>query len=222
MTRQRGFTLLEMLLAISLLVLLAGLAYGTLRLGVRGWESAGAQVDRGDAMRVGWPFLHQSLEAALPLLDPRTRKVRFDGDQGQLSWVGELPAHFAGVGPRQLSLQLEDDPNGDGRQLILRSRPLDDDTDDADTQRAVLVDQLAQLSIQYYGAGDGGHGWHDQWHAQRTLPQLVRIDIQPSDQPAWPSLIAHPYLAATSAPDQQDQPDSQTPQTQTDDAEPRE
>ena len=83
--RIRGFTLLEMLLAISLLTLLAGLAYGTLRIGVRGWEAADAQADREDALRVGWPFLHQTLEGARPDLDPTSNTIRFDGD--------ELPIH---------------------------------------------------------------------------------------------------------------------------------
>lgn len=199
MTRrgQAGFTLLEMLLAIALLVLLAGLAYGTLRTGVRGWEAADAQADREDALRVGWPFLHQTLEAARTERDPQRNAIRFDGDAAQLSWVAELPAHFAAGGPRLLTLTSADDPQGERRQLVLVSAPLDSETagDDAN-QRAVLVDDLADIAIAYYGADDdGAPRWQSVWRERRNLPQLVRIDIQPTDQPAWPSLYAHPYLA---------------------------
>jgi len=208
--RQGGFTLLEMLLAISLLVLLAGLAYGTLRIGVRGWETADAQADREDALRVGWPFLHQTLEGARIDLDPVSNSLRFDGDSQRLSWVGELPAHFATGGPRALTLSIEQDPQLDRRQLQLSSQLLNEEQAGSEQpQRAVLVDDLATLSISYYGldADAASNRWQPSWQQRRSLPQLVRIDIAPSDAPPWPSLYAHPYLATPTVvePDTADQ-----------------
>lgn len=196
--RQAGFTLLEMLLAIGLLVLLAGLAYSTLRTSVRSWEAADTQADREDALRVGWPFLHQTLAAARAERDPDERNaIRFNGDATQLSWVAELPAHFAAGGPRLLTLTTADDPRRDRRQLVLRSGSLDpDQVAVEDAQQAVLVDHLQEIVIQYYGADDdGAPRWQSVWQQRRSLPQLVRIDIRPADAPAWPSLYAHPYLA---------------------------
>lgn len=194
--RNAGFTLLEMLLAISLMVLLAGLAYGTLRTGVRGWEASDLQADRQDALRVGWPFLHQTLESARPEHDPTSNTLRFDGDTVALSWVAELPAHFAAAGPRLLTLAAADDPRHDRRQLVLRSDPLAPDSTATDEQRAVLVDDLAAVEIRYFGTDeDGTPRWQSAWRQRRKLPQLVRVDIRPSDGPAWPSLYAHPYLA---------------------------
>ena len=167
-----------------------------LRTGVRGWEAADLQADRQDALRVGWPFLHQTLESARPERTPDANKLRFDGDAHSLSWVAELPAHFATGGPRLLTLAAAEDPGQGRRRLVLTSAPLAAEATAGDAQRAVLVDDLADVEIRYYGAGDDGTpGWQTNWQEQRTLPQLVQIDIRPADGPAWPALYAHPYLA---------------------------
>jgi general secretion pathway protein J len=211
---QRGFTLLEMLLAISLLVLLAGLAYGTLRIGVRGWETADAQADREDALRVGWPFLHQTLEDARVEVDPASNSLRFDGDSQQLSWVAELPAHFATGGPRTLTLRIVQDSQQARRQLQLSSRLLNaQSAGGEEPQQAVLVDDLASLNISYYGPNESGtaNSWQASWRQRNSLPQLLRIDIAPSDAPPWPSLFAHPYLATPMA-IEPEEPDDNTNQ----------
>lgn len=200
-SRLRGFTLLEMLLAISLLVLLTGLAYGTLRIGVRGWEAADVQADHEDALRVGWPFLHQALEAARPEQDTTRNSVRFQGDQQSVSWVGELPAHFATGGPRALTLSIIQDPQQDRRQLQLSSQSLNTElASDETPQHAILVDDLATLEIHYYGPDTDGRAntWQSSWQQRRQLPMLIRIDISPVGTSAWPSLYAHPYLATAS------------------------
>lgn len=193
-----GFTLLEMLLAISLLTLLVALAYGTLRLGIRGWEAASNEADQGDALRVSWPFLHQSLEAAQAEPDPLGRSIRFDGTAKALTWVGELPAHFSSGGPQLLTLSVQrDEKNERRRQLVLSSQALDIPAGTAITpQKAILVDDLAGLAIDYYGAsGTGNPSWRSAWQTQRVLPQLIRVRVTPRHKMAWPLLMAHPYLA---------------------------
>jgi general secretion pathway protein J len=207
MRHSRGFTLLEMLLAIVLLLVLAGLAYGTLRIGMRGWEAADAHADQGDALRVAWPFLHTTLENAHPFAGHNLNLQSFAGSGREIRWISALPAHFAAAGLRLLVLRIEQDPDHQREQLVLRNFSIDvasedsdiaaDTTAAADQQRAVLVDDLAGLSIAYYGIAEGARtpSWQDSWAQRNTLPQLIRIDIEPSDAAPWPSLYAHPYLA---------------------------
>lgn len=217
MRRAAGFTLLEMLLAISLMLMLAGLAYGTLRIGVRGWEAADDHAERGDALHVAWPFLHQTLEDARLYSGRDATHPSFIGTEQDLRWVSQLPAHFAQGGPRVLQLSVEQDHAHDRRQLVLRNYSLDAESDAAtasgterdDTrQRAVLVDDLATLKIAYYGVPQsetrGAPLWQDSWQQRDVLPLLVRVDITPQDAEPWPSLYAHPYLAASPSSEQLD------------------
>lgn len=188
MNRARGFTLLEMLLAVSLLVLLAALAYGTLRLGVRGWESAGEHTDQDDALRVAWPFLHEAISGAITQRTPRG-ELRFDGQSQALTWIALLPSQFA-HGPQELTLQLDSASQNPHPRLLLQARPPAEP--DAPAQQAVLVDAVADLDIRFQAA-DGQ--WLDTWQAQRQLPQLVRVDVTPVGRAPWPPLIAHPFMA---------------------------
>jgi prepilin-type N-terminal cleavage/methylation domain-containing protein len=197
--RQCGFTLLEMLLAIGLLVLLAGLAYGTLRIGVRGWEASDTHAQSNDELRVAWPFLHQTLEDAQPLADDEGQAL-FSGTGDSLRWAAELPAHLASGGPLRLRLRIDDAAGGRWPSLRLSYRDLlspDDDGAEGDRRSATLVEQLARLQIRYFGAPPQGGDltWQDDWQSRNALPQLVRIDITPANAEPWPSLFAHPRLA---------------------------
>jgi general secretion pathway protein J len=199
--RARGFTLLEMLLAISLLVLLAGLAYGTLRIGVRGWETAAEHADQGDALRVAWPFLHQALEDAQPLAGADGQPL-FNGDGDMLSWAAALPAHLALGRPQQLSLRAEPQPGARWPQLVLSYTDLASEVENRmpdDPREAIIVDELAGLEIRYFGRlpQDGTVGWQDSWRDRADLPLLVRLDVTPAEGLPWPSLFAHPRLAGT-------------------------
>lgn len=198
--RQRGFTLLEMLLAIGLLVLLAGLAYGTLRIGVRGWEASDSHAQSNDELRVGWPFLHQTLEDAQPLADEEGEAL-FSGTGDSLQWAAELPAHLASGGAQRLRLRIDDPAGRQWPRLRLSYSDLlqpDDDVAGSDRRSATLVEQLAGLQIRYFGAPPQGGDltWQDDWQARNALPQLVRIDVTPANAEPWPSLFAHPRLAA--------------------------
>lgn len=198
--RQAGFTLLEMLIAIGLLTLLAGLAYGTLRMGVRGWEAADRQADQGDALRVGWPYLHQTLESAWPMPDASGKQLRFTGTRQEIQWISQLPSHLASSGPRLLRLFTDRDPRSGENQLRLSHHDIDaTDLTAEDNQQAVLVERLDHITVQYFGPPAAGREsfWQGNWQQRNQLPELVRIDIQPKDAAPWPSLYAQLRLAQT-------------------------
>lgn len=196
--KARGFTLVEMLIAISLLTLLAGLAYGTLRTGIRSWDVANLRAERGDALKVAWPYLHRTLQTARPVRATQTDQVRFDGGTQELVWITELPSHLAGSGARQVRLYSHREPGSDTPQLRLSHHDLEATSfDAADNQQAVLVERLQQLQLQYYGPPEGGGAaaWHDEWLQRDRLPTLVRIAIQPVGERPWPTLYARLRLA---------------------------
>jgi len=201
-TRQRGFTLLELLVALGIFVLLAGLAFGALRLGGRVWEAGDRRIEASDVMRVGWRFLQRALNGAeaLPSLEPGRKGVHFVGTPQSLEFIAEMPGYLGTGGLYLVRLAGEPDPERPGqRRLVLRrilaSRYRPDLADDA-WQQAVLVPSLEGLQLAYYGSDENGAGgdWQDRWEARSRLPKLVRVGITPAQERPWPLLIAHPRL----------------------------
>jgi general secretion pathway protein J len=205
-SRQRGFTLVEMLIALSVSALLISLTYGAVLVGQRSAQALNTRVVQSEVMRIGWQFISEAITRARPVSNPDEREDRtsFSGSADALSFIANLPAYVGPGGLTRVSLQI--DEQDDRRRLVLsRERfppPPDDEAGDPVTQ-AVLLDDLAGLQISYLGRSEGEDalGWSSEWLGQPYLPNLIRIEITPTDAPAWPVLIARP-LAGTSSIDE--------------------
>ena len=204
MIRQRGFTLVEVLIGLSVASLLFGLVYGTVRLGQRSASGLNDQVTENEVMRIGWQFLHDAISRARPM--PRIGRgteqdvTGFAGDHNVLEFVADMPSNAGLGGLMTISLNIE--TRADKSSLVLSRQRFDRLGRDADShtlERAVLVEDLDKLQIRYFGRHerDDQPDWYTHWQDLPTLPNLIEISVQPIDKPAWPLLIARPSAGTT-------------------------
>ena len=216
MSRQRGFTLVEVLVGLSVATLLFGLVYGTVRLGHRSASGLNDQVTENEVMRIGWQFLHDAISRARPM--PRIERgaeqnvTGFAGDHDVLKFVADMPSYAGLGGLMTISLGIETHA-GTSNLVLSRQRfdRLGRNTDDATLERAVLVEDLDKLQVRYFGKHerDDQPDWFTRWQDLPTLPNLIEISVQPSDKPAWPLLIARPSAGTSTLEDWL--PDQDTP-----------
>jgi len=195
--RQRGFTLVEMLVALSVAALLVSLVYGSVRVGQRSAAALGVQTEEAEVMRIGWQFLHDALAQARPVADPDNPGDRtgFRGEPERLSFVADMPAYIGIGGPMRIGLNAM--ATADGYQLRLTRRRLDEtqvSASEEPREQAVLVEDLDRLAIAYFGqqARSAAPTWHSSWDSTGNLPNLIRISVKPAGAPSWPVLIASP------------------------------
>jgi general secretion pathway protein J len=198
--RQRGFTLLELLVAITLLGVLMAALFGALRLGARVWETGEDRLDASARVQVVQDFLRQQLGQTVPLTeftdDPRTSgAMLFAGEREGLRFVSLLPAHLGG-GASLLELALRQPASDGPGDLVLRMRPLDltgGSLAPAATEDRVLVAGIESLELAYFGAErpTAVPVWWQEWQDQRSLPSLVRMRVgfPQGDRRRWPELI---------------------------------
>jgi general secretion pathway protein J len=206
----RGFTLLELLVALIVFAALSALVYGTVRIGSRSWQAGTERIEETDAMRIGWRFVQRALNDARPepSLIPDAAGVHFIGGPSKVEFIADLPAYLGAGGLHLLSLGLEEDGGSGLWRLVLRRAPLRQpvETEEATpslppVQQTVLAENVTSLAIRYYGTAvdsDGevvGAGWQLQWQQQEDLPRLVMVMLQQRDGKHWPLLVAHPRLA---------------------------
>jgi general secretion pathway protein J len=194
---QRGFTLVEMLVALSVSALLVSLVYGSVRVGQRSAAALGLQAEEAEVMRIGWQFLHDALTQAQAVPDPDNPRDRtgFHGGQDGLGFVAHMPAYIGIGGPMRIGLNAM--ATADGYQLLLTRRRLDTtqiSASDEPDEQAVLVDNLDRLAIAYFGqlGQSAAPTWHNSWDSVGNLPNLIRISVKPAAAPSWPVLIARP------------------------------
>ena len=192
---QSGFTLVEMIVALIVVSLLVALVYGALRTGMRSWEASQEQVEKLNAMRIGWNFIHHALANTRQVNDPVAEEpgLFFYGEKDRLGFVSDMPSHL-GLGGRYL-VEIQQAEVLDQPGLLFKRTLLSDYQQlgqSAPHQQAILSDQLKTLSFNYFGqkADDDESAWHAEWIEQRVLPSLIRVTIEEESGSRWPVLIA--------------------------------
>ncbi len=190
---ERGFTLIEVLVGLTLLGALVAVLTGALRLGLQGRETVDDRAEWLDEVRVTQTFFLQYIEAARPfswIRDQRT-EVAFDGEREAVSFVAAMPGWKNPGGLYLVRIARE------SYKLVMTRRITSGGTDgfdfSADAERTILATGIARLDFAYYGGTpplEETPRWHDQWRGQAATPRLVRLDLTYRDGAPWPVLVA--------------------------------
>ena len=180
----RGFTLLELLIALAIVAALLAVAFGGLRVALAAWNQGEARAESHSHLRGVAVTLVRALGGAYPYraapsaTDSPT--LLFVGSADRVQFVTQtapfpfaLPIAFTAV-----TLGVESGP--DGPALVVRERALPNE-DPFTKARVVLRDpSVTKASFQYL---DAGGGWVDQWDVatQKALPRAVRLSLTSAD-----------------------------------------
>jgi general secretion pathway protein J len=195
---ERGFTLLEILVAVTLLGLLMAALLGGVRLGVRAWETSGTRVEDNARMTAVRDFLRERLTQARLFGAAVRTGPAFHGERDRLNFVTLMPEHL-GTGLERMLLTLS--KAGDGADLRVEWWPADLG-DDPDAARAaahsrVLLANVGELRLAYFGQLQARQPpvWSEVWN-RASLPLLVRVRLGFPEQDArsWPDLIVRPMI----------------------------
>src|SRR5262249_4215536 len=108
--RNRGFTLLEMLLVMVLLAFLLAGAYGGIRAAANAMHAGERAIDRTDRIRTAQEFLRRQFSHILPLAfsqesDTGAMHV-FDANAHFMRFVAPMPGYLSRGGPYVQTLEL--------------------------------------------------------------------------------------------------------------------
>jgi general secretion pathway protein J len=202
-----GFTLVELLVGLSLLALISVLLFGGFRFGLRAWEVGTARIDSGNEIELAQNLLRRQLAEAQPVrvgVEIESAPVLLRGSTSALIFVSPLPAHRGIGGAHLFALGIGD--GASGKKLTLRWRlfragdPGDAAFDPKDA--STLLTGIETIELSYFGrpATGGPRRWNDRWEEQPDLPELIRLRIAfpPGDGRSWPDLVVAPRLRISS------------------------
>ncbi len=201
-----GFTLVEVLIALSLLAVLMLLLTGALRSAGQTEARVDQRLEQADQLRVAQHFLREVLgrasirPASVAGAGAGTEPL-FAAGPAELAWVGVLPGGY-GIGGRHF-LRLALEPAGGAGALVLRYQPWSDLAafpDWSQAQAQVIMPLADGLSLRYLD--QRADQWLDAWPAKLGnsnwhLPDAVELQL--SGATAWPMLVVR--LAALPASD---------------------
>ncbi len=202
---EAGMTLIEILVAMTLLGFLLVAMGGGLRLGLRSWDAVERRQNETGDILLAHRFIGRMLSETYPVVREKKNFVStlaFEGGPERLAFVALTSPRYGHGGLSWVVLALQ--PGAKGKALTMSresyfavqgddSRAVQAGAGQAREER-VLLEGIAQARFAYFGAPgeDEQAGWHDAWGGEVALPMLVRMDVEfaHGDRRTWPDLVA--------------------------------
>jgi general secretion pathway protein J len=176
-----GFTLIEVVIALTLVAALLAITLGGLRVGLAAWRQGDARAERLQRARSLTQLLVRSVGGAHPYridaAGPESAPPAFEGERDRLTFVTARPPIPLAASIAFTAVALSHDGAGlTIREGVLPNRPL------FAGLAPVLVDPgVAALRFRYLRGED--RTWAERWDAaaEESLPAAVEITL--ADQP---------------------------------------
>ncbi len=206
MTRERGFTMIELLIAIGLFAIMSGVLFGALRLAGRSTDAGEAKAQAASGMRLASEYLRTQLTSQHP---QRMRKMLefpllFGGTRDELRFTAPLPARVGVGGMWYYRLSMAP-VAGTQRNALVLDRMIPDLSalsmpQFTESERSVLADDIKSFEVSYYGrdhnsTADTAPTWRGSWEDTQLLPMLIQIEVVPRAGDPWPPLLIAPRAA---------------------------
>jgi general secretion pathway protein J len=203
MRSQRGFTLIEIVVAMAILAVMMALLYSGLSFAMRSWDVGEATGRRIADRRIGENYLRRELSELFPMRwkDPMTLKFAFDGDRQSLHFVSARPAEVTMGGLSLVGLAVEQGASPRERNLVMRRAMPDDAAKDFGPLDAakpiVLLEDISEVSFAYFGSENDftNPQWFDTWSFPGRIPEMIRVSMRAGDGTALPDMIVRMALA---------------------------
>lgn len=194
----RGFTLIEVMLAIVLLAVLLAAAFGGIRSAVKGMHIGENLMDRTNRLRVAQEFIRHQLSRTLPLPFGQERgtgeNLMFEGKRDLMRFVAPMPGYLSNGGAYVQTLELTNTRNG--KQLLFNHWMLNgfdkDKLNKGDSEPVILMDQVESGKFEYRKLDDQGEleDWSDDWDKPSVTPVMIRITLKMRKEAlvGWPDM----------------------------------
>lgn len=194
-THHQGFTLIEVLIAMTLLSIMVVLLFSSLKICADSWEKGESKITEVNEVAVVYGFFQHHLAVAKPLWDdfstPETRTFAFQGQARSLQFVSTFPASAGRSGMQLFTMEFIEE--GDERYIKITLTPFFPSAEGEEWKKeeVTLIKHVSEFSLAYFDIADGTNegAWVEDWLERENLPRLVKIDIKLDNGVFWPEML---------------------------------
>ena len=178
-----GFTLIEVVLALSIFALLGTIIYGAFALSHGAVAKSQKAAVHSQTIRSTADLLGSYIRSAHPYrASPQEQAVYFEGGSESLSFVSAYSHSFGGRGMAKVQLAVEDDESDAAALYLEETTPVrltGEDVSIGQTHRIVLRTGIRKFRLAYLDGQSEEEIWQESWDSseRRMLPRAVRLSF---------------------------------------------
>ncbi len=218
---RHGFTLIEVLIAMTLLSIMVVLLFSSLRICAQSWEQGENKITEVNEVVVVYNFFQRHLSPAIPLwndfssrdgvntasqpgtgaaTENQDRTFSFQGKKQSLQFVSVFPASAGRSGMQLFSIQPQQQDGGQVINVILTPFFPVTEGEEWQKEEVVLLKHVSDFTLAYFGDDDTGESrWQDEWLEKDVQPRLVKISIGTENGIFWPEMVIELKVAGAAS-----------------------
>ena len=181
---QVGFTLIEVILALTIFALMGTILYAAFSLSHRAVEKSHATFEKNQKLRSAGDILGSYIRSSYPYrASSQDRSVFYLGEENDLVFVSSFPMAMGGRGMAKIHLTWESDGRREGVLRLNEEIPLRLNEDTASTglvNSIALQDGVKEFRLAYLDSQSEEEKWLERWDGQerKMLPRAVRLSYR--------------------------------------------
>jgi prepilin-type N-terminal cleavage/methylation domain-containing protein len=179
-----GFTLIEVVLALTIFALMGGILYGAFSLSHSAVEKSQVNSTRTQKQRSIADLLGSYVRSTFPYREsPQEQTAFFEGDAESLTFVSAYSQGMGGRGMAKIQITKDEDDNGRATVKLAETAPVrlsGESGGGGQTYSIVLQDNVKEFRLAYLDPQAEEETWEDRWDGRerRMLPRAVRFTYQ--------------------------------------------
>ncbi len=183
-----GFTLIEVMLALSLFALLGTILYGAMSLGQAASQKTQAVFEKNQHLRSVMDLLGSYIRSAYPFRPSlQDAGIFYQGDEEELSFVSAYSVSMGGRGMAKIHVRWNRDSSGAGALKLEEELPASGDGETSGGYRNsfVLREGISEFHFSYLDSQPDKDQWAEKWDGKekRMLPRAVRLTFRGAGGP---------------------------------------
>ena len=184
-----GFTLIEVVLALSIFALIGAVLYGAFSLSHSAVEKSQASFEDNQKLRSFTDLLGSYIRSTHPYRQSaQDTTVFFDGQEDQLTFVSSISLAMGGRGMSKIRVAWEAAENGEGPIQLEEEVPLrlnlNEDLNPGGLRSDVVIqERVKELRFAYLDPKSEEEIWEERWDGREklALPRAVRLSYRNHD-----------------------------------------
>jgi general secretion pathway protein J len=203
---QSGFTLLEIIVVLTMLSLIMVMVYEGIQISRKMSEKGIKRIDATNEIRVVQELLRRQISRILPMAfkEEDGTFVIFEGDADHIMYVSPMPGYLGNGGPHVQLIEIVNEKGGKILQFshwLLNDSLEEDSFEDSDQEPVVLLTNINNAEFSFVKLNEEGElgEWETDWEEMSNTPLMIRLDIDMEENALmpWPEMQVALMLDAT-------------------------